>query len=134
MSWLSALPVIGSLFESVGTAIDKNVTSDEERLKLKAELMTLYSPVLQAVIEAQKSNNEMQVKIAEIEVRSEHWLVWARRPIISILAFLNLPVAGFTGYMTVDGALYLAMLVNGLDMGTRGLEKVVDRLKSKEVL
>ena len=40
-AWLAAIPVIGGLLDSLGNAIDKNVTTDQERLALKAELMKL---------------------------------------------------------------------------------------------
>lgn len=133
MNWLSSLPVIGSLFEKVGEAIDKNVTTDEERLKLKAELTTLYLPVLQSVVEAQKHANEMQVRLVEVEAKSEHWLVWSRRPVIAFMSVGNLIAAAILDYMDVDQALYFAMLVNGLDTGTRGLEKVLGQFKKKEV-
>lgn len=132
MSWLTALPLVGGLFDSIGNAVDKNVTNDEERLKLKSELASLYIPLLQSVVEAQKHANEMQVRLAEAEMKSEHWLVWARRPIISFLAIGNLILAGFLKHMDMDTAFYFAMLVNGLDSGTRGLEKIVTGLKGKE--
>ncbi len=138
MSFLAAIPLIGSLFEKVGEAIDKNVTTEHERLMMKAELTGLYTPVLVAVLGAQQSANEMQAKIAEVEAKSEHWLVWARRPIISILAFVNAVYAGIAaakGYPSMDAesAFYLALLANGLDMGTRGIEKVIKGFKGKEL-
>lgn len=131
-AWLAAIPVIGDLFDKVGGAVDKLVTSDEERLKVKAELTSLYVPVLQSVMEAQKQANEMQVRIAEIEVKSEHWLVWSRRPIIAYLSILNLIIAGFIKHMSIDTAFYFAMVVNGLDTGTRGIEKIMGKFKEKE--
>lgn len=132
MSWLSSIPIVGDFIDSIGNALDKNITSDAERLKLKAELTQLYIPVIIATIEAQKSHNELQVKLAESEYKSEHWLVWARRPILSILTFVNIPFAGVFGYMDMDMAIYLAMLVNGLDFSTRGIEKIVGKFKEKE--
>ena len=134
MTWLASIPVVGDLIDKIGGAIDRNVTSDEERLKIKAELTSLYVPLLQTVVEAQKHANEMQVKLAEVEVASEHWLVWSRRPIIAFMSIGNLIAAGITGYMDVDSAMYLALVVNGLDTGTRGIEKVVGKLKSKEII
>lgn len=130
--WLAAIPVIGDLFDKVGGAIDNLVTSDEERLKVKAELTSLYVPVLQGVMEAQKAYQEMQVKIIEIEAKSEHWLVWSRRPIIAYLSLINLIAAAILKHMDIKDALYFSMLINGLDTGTRGLEKAMGKFKSKE--
>lgn len=131
-AWLAAIPVVGELFEKVGEAIDKNITTDAERLKLKAELTGLYTPVLQSILEAQKQANEMYIKVAEIEAKSEHWLVWSRRPVIAFLAIFNLIASGFIHHMDSEQALYLALVVNGLDTGTRGLEKVMDKFKKKD--
>lgn len=134
MSWLNAVPIIGDMFDKVGGAVDKLVTSDEERLKMKAELTSLYVPVLQSIMEAQKSMNEMQVKIAEMEIKSEHWLVWSRRPIIAYLSIINLIAAAVFKHMDIDNALYFSMLINGLDTGTRGIEKVMGKFKQKEAI
>mgnify|MGYP001557805504 CR=1 FL=1 len=130
--WLAAIPVIGDLFDKVGGAVDNLITSDEERLKVKAELASLYMPVLQSVMEAQKAYQEMQVKIIEIESKSEHWLVWSRRPIIAYLSIINLIAAAIFKHMDIDNALYFSMLINGLDTGTRGIEKVMGKFKAKE--
>lgn len=136
-AWLAAIPVIGQLFTSLGDAIDKNVTTDQERLQLKAQMMALQVPVVTAVIEAQKVANELQVRLTEAELKSEHWLVWSRRPVISYLAFANAIAANLAGafgynYMAQDDAWWLALLVNGLDFGSRGAEKVVGAFKAPE--
>lgn len=131
-AWLAAIPVVGTLFEKLGEAIDRNVTTDAERLQLKAELTSLYVPIVTAVIEAQKHANEMQVKLAEVEANSQHWLVWSRRPIIAFLAVGNFIAAAFLKHMDLESALYFAMLCNGLDFASRGVEKTVSALKSKE--
>lgn len=130
--WLAAIPIIGDLFDKVGGAVDNLITSDEERLKVKAELTSLYVPVLQSVMEAQKAYQEMQVKIIEIEAKSEHWLVWSRRPIIAYLSIINLIAAAVFKHMDIDNALYFSMLINGLDTGSRGVEKIMGKFKDKE--
>jgi len=132
MSFLSSIPVIGTLFEKLGEAIDRNITTDEERLKLKAELTRLYIPVLRELLQAQQKHEELQVRLAQVEAHSEHWLVWARRPVISILVVLNFLLTPFLHHMPLDMALKLALVVNGLDFGTRGLEKTVRALKEKD--
>lgn len=137
MSFLAAIPIIGQLFDAIGGAIDRNSTTDEERLKFKADMMALQVPVITAVMQAQQAANEMQVKLAELELKNEHWLVWSRRPILAYLSILNLigtNVAGALGYNYMDptDALYFALLINGLDTGTRGIEKVLGKMKSKE--
>ena len=132
IEYLAAIPVLGGMFEKLGAAIDRNVTTDEERLKLKVELAALYGPVLQAVLAAQESANKLQMKIAEVEAQSEHFIVYARRPIIAFASVANFLWAAFYGHMDVTDAMHFAMLVNGLDVGTRGIEKVIGKLKMKE--
>src|SRR5574341_732350 len=101
-AWLAAIPVIGTLFEKIGEAVDKNVTTDHERLQLKATLMELYIPILVSVTEAQKTMAELQAKLAEIEAKSEHWLVWSRRPIVALLAVGNFLAVPFFQHMPQD--------------------------------
>ena len=148
MSFLAAIPIIGELFKDVGDAIDKNVTTDDERLKAKATLTALFAPVIQSIVSSQIAFAELQAKIAEIEARSEHWLVWARRPVISILATANFMVTLWLWMLTmpkfnaifsvtevpavVQFAFYFAMGASGLDMTTRGIEKAIKAFKSKE--
>ena len=132
---LSSIPIIGNLFEKLGDAVDKNVTSDEERLQLKAQLSSIYTPLLSNVLEAQTSNNEMQARIAEAELKSDSWLAKNRRPIVSLISVLNFVlIVPIFDTMTAEQALQFAMLVNGLDTGSRGLEKLAKTLKSKEII
>ena len=146
MSFLASLPIIGSFFEAAGNAVDKLVTSDEERLQVKAKIVELSAPVLQAVVQAQVSANELQAKIVQAEAASEDRMVRWRRPILSFLAAFN-----FLGVLwwwiladrtvnifdvteipvIVSYSFMFAALVNGLDVGTRGLEKMVGSWASK---
>lgn len=132
MSWLAAVPVLGQLFTSLGEAIDRNVTTDHERLQMKAKIMELQVPVIMAVAEAHKAGLDLQAKLAEVEAKSEDRLVRWRRPIVSIVALANFLVMSWLGAMgypipDLQYAFILAALANGLDIGTRGLEKMVGR-------
>jgi hypothetical protein len=141
MSWLATLPVIGGLFEKVGEALDRNLTTDEERLKAKVDLMSIQAPVLVAVVEAQKAFNEAQEKIRGYEVKSEKFIVYARRPIIDLVMSANCLVVFWFWMLDVvpnanfEIVRYSAMLAGasiGIDFTSRGVEKVVASLKSKE--
>lgn len=132
MSFLSAIPIAGSLIEKIGEAIDRNITTEEERLKLKAEITSLYVPVIAEAIKAQEAMAQLQAEVAKAEAQSEHFIVYARRPILSVLAFVNVIVASITHYMPIEYAYNLALLINGLDMGTRGVEKMIRSFKERE--
>ena len=140
MSFLASLPIIGSFFDSVGKTVDELVTSDEERLKVKAQIAEISAPVMMAVVQAQMSANELQARIVEAEAKSEDRFVRWRRPILSLLAASNflgvlwwwmlsgsvVNVFAITEIPTVVSYSFMfAALVNGLDVGTRGLEKMV---------
>ena len=145
MGFLASLPIIGSFFQSIGDTVDKLVTSDEERLQVKAKITELSAPVLMAVVAAQVSANELQARIVEAEAKSEDRMVRWRRPILSLLAAGNFMVVLWWWLLhggTVDifeiteipavvsYSFTFAALVNGLDVGTRGLEKMVGKWAS----
>jgi len=132
MGFFAAIPLIGTLFDKTTTLIDEVTTTDEERLQAKQKLTALYTPVLTSVINAQSSMMELRAKIAKYEAKSEHFIVYARRPIISILATFNFIGAAILGYMDVMLAFKFAALVSGIDMGTRGIEKMLRQLKAKD--
>ena len=64
MSWLSEIfsSSAGAIVDSVGSAIDKLVTSDEEKLQLKNELVKIQ---LEATLKANEQANEAETQITE---------------------------------------------------------------------
>lgn len=66
MSWLSFLTGGASgLVDSIGNAIDKNITSDEERLKLRNELVKLNQEFTLKAYEFQAKEDETTQKDRE---------------------------------------------------------------------
>lgn len=64
MSWLSEIfsSSAGEIVDSVGNAIDKLVTSDEEKLQLKNELVKIQ---LEATLKANEQANQAESQITE---------------------------------------------------------------------
>lgn len=64
MSWLSEIfsSSASAIVDSVGNAIDKLVTSDEEKLQLKNELVKIQ---LEATLKANEQANEAETQITE---------------------------------------------------------------------
>ena len=64
MSWLSELfsSSVGSVIESVGKVADSLITSDEEKLQLKNELVKIQ---LEATLKANEQANEAEAQITE---------------------------------------------------------------------
>ena len=138
MSFLASLPIIGGFFTEVGKAADELITSDEERLQVKAKITEISAPVLLAVVQAQISANELQAKIIQAESASEDKMVRWRRPILSFIAAINFMVVLWWWMLSGDAifsideipsvvnySFMFAALINGLDVGTRGVEKMV---------
>ena len=81
MSWLSEIfsSSASAIVDSVGNAIDKLVTSDEEKLQLKNELVKIQ---LEATLKANEQANEAEGQITERwKSDNEHWLTRLVRPL-----------------------------------------------------
>lgn len=80
MSWLTDIfsSSASAIVDSVGTAIDKLVTSDEEKLQLKNELVKIQ---LEATLKANEQANEAEAQITERwKSDNENLLTRAVRP------------------------------------------------------
>jgi len=127
MNWLSAVPIIGGLFDSIGTAIDKNVTTDEERLKLRAEMMALAGPVIQSLVQAQGKFDEMKLQLQLAEVQSGDKFVRWTRPLMTWLTFTFWAYTVVFNHPAQEMAFYAFGLIGGLFSATRGAEKMVGK-------
>ena len=81
MSWLTDIfsTSASAIVDSVGTAIDKLVTSDEEKLQLKNELVKIQ---LEATLKANEQANEAEAQITERwKSDNEHIITRLVRPI-----------------------------------------------------
>lgn len=81
MSWLTDIfsSSASAIVDSVGTAIDKLVTSDEEKLQLKNELVKIQ---LEATLKANEQANEAEAQITERwKSDNENLLTRAVRPL-----------------------------------------------------
>lgn len=134
---------ISELVDKTGAAIDRLVTSDEERLALANELQKIAN-------DAQKENNRA-IEALESEVTERHkndmasdsWLSKNIRPLT--LIFLTVAVT-LLAYITVfdtelnnkalemwiDLFSALLLLVYGFYFGSRGIEKIMDMVTSRK--
>lgn len=81
MSWLSEIfsSSASAIVDSVGNAVDKLVTSDEEKLQLKNELVKIQ---LEATLKANEQANAAEGQITERwKSDNEHWLTRLVRPL-----------------------------------------------------
>lgn len=141
MSWLKDLftSSVGTVVEKAGEAIDRVVTSDEERLKLKNELVAIEKDAELALL---KQKDETEVKLEEeitkrhqADMTSEEPAAKKVRPyslvylllIVTLLAFTDGNIGNFTVdeiYVNLFQALLLTVF--SFYFGGRTLEKVVN--------
>lgn len=126
MGWLTKVGNIltGGLVKDVGEAIDKNITSDEERAQLKNEFQAIvqkYSILVQEQV-SQRHQTDMA---------SDSWLSKNVRPLFLIANFAAVTLFAFgsgAGWLTVDPmyvSLYEKLLIAGVMFyfGGRSAEK-----------
>ena len=138
MSWFSTMLSGGvdKIVDSVGTAVDKIVTSDEERLILKNELIKIQ-------LEAKQKQDELEVQFEQqITDRwksdNEHFLTRLVRPlsVVFMLVLFGMIVLldGNVGMFFVNPA-YVPVIENLLVtmifayFGSRGAEKIFTKNK-----
>lgn len=131
---------ISTLVEKTGNAIDSLVTSDEERLALKNELIKIQQ---QETENARKHIEMMEGQITErhkTDMKSDSWLSKNIRPMtmifltitVTILAYITtfmveINIAALTQW--IELFTYLLGLVYVFYFGSRGLEKLATILK-----
>lgn len=139
MSWLSEIfsTSSGAIVDSVGSAIDKLVTSDEERLQLKNELVKIQ---LEATLKANEQANEVENQITERwKSDNEHLVTRLVRPLsfawvivlfsVVIMGDSNWGFSVKDAYIPVLETLLVTMVISYF--GSRGFEKVSSIVKGK---
>lgn len=139
MSWLSEIfsSSASAIVDSVGNAIDKLVTSDEERLAMKNELIKIQ---LEATLKANEQANEAETQITERwKSDNEHIVTRLVRPFSFawVIALFTVVIIGDTNwgfnvkdaYIPVLETLLTTMVI--AYFGGRSFEKVSSVVKGK---
>ena len=136
MGWISELfsSSVGSIIDSVGSAIDKNVTSDEERMSLSNDLAKIKA---EAAAKAGELDLAFERELSDrhkADMVSDSWLSKNIRPLtlvfllglVSILAVFDGNIGEFVVEDSyVDLYRQLLLLAFGFYFGSRGVEKVM---------
>ena len=141
MSWFSNIfsGTVGTVIDSIGTAIDKLVTSDAEKLQLHNELAKIQ-------VEAKLREEELRLKYEEeiskrhqADMTSDSWLSKSIRPLtlIFILVMYSLLSisSGFEFEVTEAYVKLLGewgMLIMSFYFGGRSIEKVTQIVKGNK--
>ena len=139
MSWLTDIfsSSASAIVDSVGNAIDKLVTSDEEKLQLKNELVKIQ---LEATLKANEQANEAEAQITERwKSDNEHLITRLVRPLSYawVILLFSVVIIGDTNwgfsvkdaYIPVIETLLVTMTV--AYFGGRSFEKVSNVVKGK---
>lgn len=128
---------IGDLLGGAFGLVDDLHTSDEERLQLKASLLTIQSGVISEVIKAEAEISQARAAVITAEASSSHWVTATWRP-ITMLTFLVLIVAAQFGFTQPIPEQMWPLLTLGIGgyVGGRTVEKaassVAATLKTKD--
>ncbi len=119
------LSFIGDALGKAIGLVDDLITTDEERLALKAPLMRIQAEILSETLKYETKSLEARATIIETEAKSSNWLTASWRP-ITMLVFLALIVAGQLGGPPVPEEMWplLKLGLGGYVIG-RSAEKVV---------
>lgn len=148
MSWFTELfaAPIDKIVEKTGEAIDKLITSDEERLRLRNELEKIQ---LEGKLALKKAEDDAEIRLEEevtkrweADAESDSKLAKVVRPasllylmgFVSILAVTDGNIIAFGHEFIIKGPYIdlfeaLLMLAFGAYYGSRGLEKIFNRKK-----
>lgn len=124
------------LVEKIGDAIDKNITSKEERETLKNEALKIINEHKAKVLEAETKRLEAVNQTMQAESKSEHFLQWSWRPLVGYcfiaICFNNyilLPYLHKYGVVPIEipSDIQLAfMAILGVSAYWRGKQKAVN--------
>lgn len=140
MSWLSSLfsSSVGEVIGKVGEAVDRLVTSDEERLKLANELKQIEVMAMLKKEEIDLQYDQELTKRLQSDMTSDSWLSKNIRPLtlIFILVMYSLLSisSGFKFEVTESYVQLLGqwgMLIMSFYFGGRTLEKMTTVVKGK---
>jgi len=112
MSWLSEIfsSSASAIVDSVGNAIDKLVTSDEERLAMKNELVKIQ---LEATLKANEQANEAEAQITERwKSDNEHLITRLVRPVSYawVILLFSVIVVGDTNWGFIVKEAYVPVM------------------------
>ena len=119
----------GGFVKEVGDAIDKNITSDEEKLQLRndlAKINTGYKEKLLAMegkfLDAEMKVHERAAEVSKEEIKSNNWFIQSYKQIIVVCMFA-LIVANYFGLLATPLP-DIVWTVFGAQFGVMGVRRL----------
>lgn len=140
MSWLSDIfsSSVGEVVGKVGEAVDRLVTSDEERLKLANELKQIEITAMLKKEEIDLQYEQELTKRLQADMTSDSWLSKNIRPltlIFILVMYSLLSISSGFEFKVTQAYIELlgqwGMLIMSFYFGGRSLEKIVSVAKGK---
>lgn len=143
MGWIDGLigGGVGKLVETVGNTVDKFVTTDEERLKLKQSIDKDLMDFKTSVLSNAESYEQELTKRLQADMSSDSWLSKNIRPMTLIAILVMYSVFSITsgnigGFKIAESYVQLlgqwGMMIMSFYFGGRSLEKIATIWKGKE--
>ena len=143
MGWIDGLigGGVGKLVESIGSTVDKFVTTDEERLKLKQSIDKDLMDFKTSVLSNAESYEQELTKRLQADMSSDSWLSKNIRPMTLIAILVMYSVFSITsgnigGFKIAESYVQLlgqwGMMIMSFYFGGRSLEKIATIWKGKE--
>ena len=143
MGWIDGLigGGVGKLVETVGNTVDKFVTTDEERLKLKQSIDKDLMDFKTSILSNAESYEQELTKRLQADMSSDSWLSKNIRPMTLIAILVMYSVFSITsgnigGFKIAESYVQLlgqwGMMIMSFYFGGRSLEKIATIWKGKE--
>ncbi|MCA1778751.1 MAG: holin family protein [Xanthomonadaceae bacterium] len=128
---MSILGFFTAAIKPVTDLIDNLHTSDEEREKVRSQVLSMQNQMMGKVLELETQKLEAQSQIITAEANGESWLQRSWRP-ITMLTFLGLVVGDSFGWLASELApeawSLLQIGLGGYVVGRSG-EKIISKMK-----
>jgi len=129
---MNILSFIGEIFKPAAELIDDMHTSDEEKLKLQAQMKVIENEFQAKLLDYETKLMESKASIITAEAAGQSWLQRSWRP-ITMLTFLALVVMNSFGWLAnplADEAWLLLQIGLGGYVGGRSMEKITGKMIS----
>lgn len=93
---MKLLGFLGEIFTPLTKLVDELHTSEEEKLTIKSQLLSLQVAGMQQAFDYERANLEARARIIETEAKAKSWLTRTWRP-VTMIVFLVLVIAYWFG-------------------------------------
>jgi hypothetical protein len=132
------------IVDSIGAAVDRNLTTDHERLQVEKEIKVILADLEKAVLKANEIEQQELTKRLQADMQSDAWLPKNIRPLTLIFVTVAVTTLSFAtifgdlsqaqvSALQVWVGLWTAVMLTiyGFYFGSRGLEKISTALAGK---